>query len=940
MTIEFRLLGDVAADADGRLVAVGHLRQRCVLVALLVDANRVVPVDQLVDRVWGEHAPQRARGTLRSYVSRLRQVLCAAGVAISRRPGGYVLTVDPMFVDLHRFDHLIGQARATNDDEAAVALVTQALELWCGEPFAGLDTPWFNTARENLQRRRMMALLDRFDLALRCGDHVAVLPDLFTAAAENPMDERLAGQLMVALYRCGRQADALETYRRMRLRLADELGADPGPALQLVYRQILTADDTLATPARTVAASNRGSARGPVPRQLPAPPRSFTGRRVELAELNKLMDDQPDRGATMLIWAIGGTGGVGKTWLGLRWAHDNLERFPDGQLYIDMRGFDPASEPLSPEVAVRGFLDALGVPPAAVPTEPDAQVGLYRSLVAGKRMLVVVDNARDTTQVAPLLPGAPTCTVLITSRRQLTSLVTAHGARPMPLDVLTATEAHQLLTEQLGADRVAAEPEPVRALIRWCAGLPLALGIIATRAAIHPELPLAELAGELLEASTRLDALDAGELAVNLRAVLACSCRALSPEAARLFGLLGLAPGADIGVAATASLSGLPAASVRLRLRELTTAHLLQDQAGRHRMHDLVRLYAIEQAHILHSEDERRAAVRRVLGHYLHTAHAADALLGPHREPVNLMPIEPAVRPERIAHYQHAMAWFAAEHSVLLAAVAQAAATGFDTHASQLARVLATFLDRRGHWHDLAATQRVARDAAERAADPTGRAMAHAGLGRADSMRGRYAAAAEHFGHALEIFGQLGDRVGQAQAHIDLVRVFERQVRHREALSNAYQALDLYRAADHRIGQAGALNAIGWIHVQLGEHRRALAYCQRSLDLYRAIGDSRGQANAWDSLGYAHHHLGRYDEAIVCYRHAFDRVHELGDEYQEADVLTHLANTHLAAGNPEPARRAWRRALAILDRLGHPDADDVRAKLNADVAREPAYYGH
>jgi tetratricopeptide (TPR) repeat protein len=433
-----------------------------------------------------------------------------------------------------------------------------------------------------------------------------------------------------------------------------------------------------------------------------------------------------------------------------------------------------------------------------------------------------------------------------------------------------------------------------------------------------------------------LDALDAGELAVNLRAVLSCSCQALSPAAARLFGLLGLAPGADIGVAAVASLSGLPAASVRVQLRELTTAHLVHEHAGRHRMHDLVRLYAIEQAHTLHSGDERRAAVRRALDHYLHTARSADALLGPHREHVDLVAAEPAVRPECVDDYQQAMAWFDAEHPNVLAAVAQAATTGFDTHAWQLARVLATFLDRRGHWHDLAATQRVARDAAKRAADPNGRAIAHAGAGRAESMLGRYAAAAEHFGQALEIFKQLGDRVGQANAHLDLVRVFERQARHPDALRHACQALELYRSADHRIGHAGALNAIGWIHVQLGEHRRALAYCQESLELHQEIGDARGQANAWDSLGYAHHHLGHYEQAIVCYGHAFDRVHELGDEYQEADVLTHLAHAHLAAGNPESARHAWRRALAILDRLGHPDADDLRTRLSTLDPAQPA----
>jgi DNA-binding SARP family transcriptional activator/tetratricopeptide (TPR) repeat protein len=822
MTIEFRLLGDVEAGVDGRSVSVGHARQRCVLAALLMEANRVLPVDQLLDRAWGEHLPQRARGTLRSYLSRLRQILPAPEVDISRRPGGYLLTVDQMAVDLHQFEHLVGQARTANGDEVAVELLNRALELWRGEAFAGLDTPWLNTAREALERRRTAAVLDRFDLGLRCGYHGALLSDLFASAVENPLDERRAGQLMLALYRSGRQADALEAYRRIRLRLADELGADPGPALRLLHHQILTADSTLAPPPRVVVAGNRGPGNVPVPRQLPAPPRSFVGRGPELAELNKLMDEHPGGGATMLIWAIGGAGGIGKTWLGLRWAHDNLEQFPDGQLYIDMRGFDPTSEPLSPGVALRGFLDALGVPAPAVPVDPDAQVGLYRSLVAGKRMLVLLDNVRETSQVAPLLPGAPTCTVLITSRRQLAGLVTAHGARPMALNVLTGAEAHQLLVGKLGADRVAAEPEAVRALLRWCAGLPLALGIVATRAAIRAEVPLAELADALREASTRLDALDAGELAVNLRAVLACSCHALSPEAAQLFGLLGLVPGADIGAAAAVSLSGLPAARVRVLLRELTAAHLLQeDGAGRYRMHDLVRLYAVDHAHSTHSEDERRAAVRRALGHYLHTAHAANALLQPHPDPIKLVAVEPAVQPESIADYQQAMAWFDAEHAVLLAAVAHAAATGFDRHAWQLARAMAAYLDRRGHWHDLAVTQRLALDAAQRAADPIGMARAHAYHGRADSLLGLYPAAAQHFRLALEIFGQLGDPVGQAHAHLDLVRVYERQGRHRAALRHAHQALARYRAKGHRSGQAGALNAVGWLHVRLGEHRSA-----------------------------------------------------------------------------------------------------------------------
>jgi DNA-binding SARP family transcriptional activator len=522
-------------------------------------------VDQLIDRVWSQHPPQRARETLRSYLSRLRHVLPADEVGFVRRPGGYVLTVDPMAVDLHRFDHLVAEAGATDRVETAVALLSQALGLWRGEPFATMDTPWLNTLREGVERRWLAATLDRNDLVLDLGHHAALLTDLIACAAGHPLDERLAGQLMLALYRSGRQADALATYRQMRVRLAEELGTDPGRPLQQLHQRVLTADTALAAPTGAATAPARGSGRPP--QQLPASSGSFTGRAVELAELDKLMDAAPDRAATVVISAIGGTGGIGKTWLALRWANDNTDRYPDGHLYVDLRGFDPANDPVAPAAAVRGFLDALGVEPAQIPADPDAQAGLYRSLVAGRRMLIVLDNARDSATVTPLLPAAGPSAVLVTSRHQLAGLVATHDARPLPLDTLPDADAYDLLTRRLGRQRTAAEPQPVTDIVRHCAGLPLALAIVAARAALQPHLPLAALAAQLRTATTRLDALEAGDLSVNLRAVLSCSTQALPLEAARVFALLGLVPGPDISVAAVASLAAFPVADVHLHAR-------------------------------------------------------------------------------------------------------------------------------------------------------------------------------------------------------------------------------------------------------------------------------------------------------------------------------------------------------------------------------------
>ncbi|HEV7452929.1 MAG TPA: BTAD domain-containing putative transcriptional regulator, partial [Pseudonocardiaceae bacterium] len=638
MGVEFGLLGGVEVRVDGRLVDVGHARQRCVLVVLVVEANHTVSVDQLVDRVWGDGAPQRARETLYNYLSRLRHVLGPiTEVDLVRQPGGYVLTVDPMVVDVHRFGHLVAQARAADDEDRALVLFEQALGLWRGEPFAGLDTAWVNALRGPLERDRFAVELDCTDLHLRRGQHGWLLSEITTRATAHPLDERVADQLMLALYQSGRQAQALEHFQQLRVRLAEELGIDPGPGLQRRYEQILTTDPALtppATPSASVSASPP-----PVPRQLPTHTPHFVGRTAELRQLTTLLNTTTAGGGTVVITAIDGTAGIGKTALALHWAHQAAERFPDGQLYVNLRGFDPTNTPVHPTEALRGFLDAFEISPERIPTSVDAQGGLYRSLLTDRRVLVVLDNARDAEQVRPLLPASPTCLVVITSRNQLAGLIAQQGARPVTLDVLTPQEARALLSRHLGPARVSAEPHAITDLINHSARLPLALAIVAARAATHPGFALRVLAKELANEHTRLDALDTGDPTSSVRAVFSWSYQHLSPPAARMFRLLGLHPGPDIALPAATQLTDTPPHQARETLGELTRTHLLtQHTPGRYTFHDLLRAYATHLSTTHDSPDDQHAALTRLFDHYLHTAAAAMDTLQPadqqHRPPI------------------------------------------------------------------------------------------------------------------------------------------------------------------------------------------------------------------------------------------------------------------------------------------------------------------
>ncbi|MFI8185218.1 BTAD domain-containing putative transcriptional regulator [Actinacidiphila glaucinigra] len=940
MAVEFGLLGTIEARVDGRLVDVGHIRQRSVLAALLTDATRTVPVDELVDRVWGDRVPQRGKETLYGYMSRLRRALRPAGeVRIVRRPGGYVLEVDPATVDMHRFRGLVAQARTAGDEQAA-AMMRQALGLWRGEPFATVDTPWFHDLRQALERERFSAELEGTDLRLRSGLHGELLPELTTRHAEHPLDERLGGQLMLALSRSGRPAEALTCYQGIRRRLAEELGIDPGAPLRQLHQRILSGDPALALPDPTPNAdlAPRGVRSMPTPRQLPARFGLFTGREQQLAELDKALDSPDEPGGTVVISAIGGSGGIGKTRLALHWAYERLDRFPDGQLYVDLRGFDTSGEPVAPAVVVRGFLDALGVESGAVPLDLQAQSGLYRSLVQERRMLIVLDNAADAEQAAALLPGGAGCVVLVTSRRRLVGLASAHGARLVTLDVLSHPEARELLVRHLGQDRTAAEPDAVAALLEHCGGLPLAISIVGARAAVHPDFPLAVLAEELKDESARLDALDAGDLTADVRAAFTVSYRALTAGAAEVFRHLGLASGPEIGQAAIVSLVARPVSAVRAALRELENAHLVQQPVpGRYRLHDLVRLYAAERARE-ESAGSGDEALLRLVDFYLHTACAAAALLDPHRDRIRLVTAMPGVTPQEPADHGAALDWFTTEYGVLRSTIDMAAAARFDRQSWQLAWAMETFFDYRGHWHDWVTSQRIALKAAERIGNRSWQAAAHRSLASVHTQMG-LPDGHHHFRQALDLYRELGDLVSQAHTHRGFGWLCDQQGRRRDALDHAQQALALYQRTGHLAGQAKALNNVGWLHITLSEHRAALEYCAQAVDLNQKIGDRHGEAGAWDSLGYAHHHLAEYTAALDCYRRALELDRGFGDRYGETEILNHLGDTHLAAGDPEQAGLAWRQALNTAEEIGHPAAEELWSKLGGLSQAGPARRG-
>ncbi|MET7475990.1 BTAD domain-containing putative transcriptional regulator [Streptomyces sp. NPDC005648] len=971
VAMRFAVLGPVRVWRDGAEVPLGAAQQRLLLGLLMAHAGRPVAMEELQLALWGETPPGSPSNAVYRHIGVLRRLLepelpvRATGRWLVRDAGGYRLNAAPGTLDVLGFRELVRRAREAGDAETAVPLYLEALNLRTGPVATGVPVE----ARSHppfvaLEREHLSAVREAADAALDGGAGPGgagalgrLLAVLHRAAAEHPLDEPLQARLVRALAASGQRAAALDTWQRVRRTLTTELGVEPGAELRAVQGEVLREDEpeqptrptrSAATPPASTAptlvparaarlslvpdAPDRPTAPAPAPfvrpTQLPSELGAFAGRRTELAQLMGLSAEEAP-GTRIAV--ISGMGGIGKTTLAVRWAYRIAHRFPDGQLYVNLRGFDPGGAVTDPGEALRGFLEALGVPPQRMPAGTDAQTGLYRSLLARRRVLILLDNARDAEQVRPLLPGSPGCLIVVTSRDRLFGLVTVEGARPLALDRLPSAEARESLVRRLGADRVLAEPDAVAEIVARCAGLPLALAVVATRAATHPAFPLAAIAAELREARGSLDAFADPDPAGDVRAVLSCSYHALSPGAARLLRLLSLHPGPDVTVPAAAAVAGGAPEEIRPLLGELTRAHLLTEHMpGRYTCHDLLRTYAMERAAVDDGPAERAAALRRLLDHYLHTAHTAGRLYSPWWTASSLPDAAAGARPETFADDGQALRWYTAERRVLHALAAPAADGGYDGHLWRLAWSLERFMDRQGHWHESAALQRAGLDAAVRDEDRSAQAHLLRGLARASARLERYDDARGHIRRSLALFTELNDPLGLAHAHRSHGWLLDRLGEHDGALDAAGRALDLYRAVGDRVAATSALHALGWTHVLRGDPRRATAHFEEALTgLVGLEGTRYGEAGTWDSLGIARHRLGEHERAVACFQCALRLYREVGDTFGEAGTLRHLGDTYLATGDPGAARTVWERALQLLAPADPTAAEELRTRLLA-----------
>jgi tetratricopeptide (TPR) repeat protein/transcriptional regulator with XRE-family HTH domain len=663
-----------------------------------------------------------------------------------------------------------------------------------------------------------------------------------------------------------------------------------------------------AARARFVAAARDSAGTAPgvrtlpsVPAQLPAALAVLPGRTEALTRMDDLLTRARSGRAGPVIAALHGTAGVGKTALAVHWAHRVREHFPDGQLYVDLRGFEPVGEPRSADDAVRGFLEALGVRPHEMPDDREARVGRYRSVTTGRRILVLLDNARDAAQVRPLIPGTPSAFVVVTSRDHLTGLVAAEGAVPVKVELLDDEGARAVLRDRLGAECVAAEPEAVGELTTRAVGLPLALAVIAARAGgLGVKAPLTTVAGELRAARGSLDPLAGSDPATDVRTVLSGSFRMLGPAAARVFRLLALYPANEFSDAAIDSLAGCAAGPAPA---ELVTAGLISPAGGgRYTWHDLLRAYSIELA--AQDDAELAPARRRMLDHLVHTAHAADRLLIPSRDPIRLDPPSPGTVVGVLEDRDAALAWFRTERPALLAAVDAAAEAGLDRHAWQLAWGVLEYLDRWGYWNEAAHAHEVALVAADRLADPVAQAFTHRGLGRSYGRLRRLDRAESHLEQSARIFTDLGSHAGAARTHLSLAGLAAGRHVYEDAVHHAARALDLFRLSGSRIGVGNALNTLGWYESMSGDHRTALPHQREALSVLEPTGDTYGLAATWEGLGVANHGLGLHAEAVDCYRRALELYESNDDRFGRSDTMEELADAYDALGESAAAQQA------------------------------------
>jgi DNA-binding SARP family transcriptional activator/tetratricopeptide (TPR) repeat protein len=852
----FRLLGELAAVNGPTPVPLGSGRLRVVLATLLLRAGQTVSRDELIDRLWGDAPPARARSTVPTHVMRLRQALDDPAL-ITTRPSGYRIDIAPDQVDLTRFRAMVERAGRL-EPVAALAELRQALALWRGPALA--DVPSESLRRDEaprLDEERWQALERRTELELELGGHGDLIGELTALTAQHPYRERFWHQLMRALSGAGRQADALAAYQEIRARLDEDLGVQPGPALRRLHAVILSNEDQ-ALPVRRPA-----PAASPVPRQLPAAATSFTGRDTDLAELDKIT---ANRGRVVAV--IHGSAGVGKTALAVHWSHQAAERFPDGQLYVDLHGFDPKRAPTDPGTVLARLLRSLDVEAGRIPVDNEEKAALYRSVTADRRLLVLLDNAADEEQVRPLLSGTPSCLALVTSRNQLTGLVAVDGAHSLRLDVLDRPEALLLLANVLGHERVAAQTRAADELVGLCGRLPLALRLAAGKLRVSAGQSIASVVADLRDAGP-ITALEvAGDSRAAVRPAFAVSYGALRPDERRLFQHLGLLPGPDFTPAAVAALLGAPKAGVTRLLDGLAQSNLVEShEPGRYRLHDLVLLYAREV-----SEVDRREPLRRLYDWYVAVSETAARLLYPHVPMLS----GPAGQ-EVFADTASAWTWLENELSNLGAIIESAPAHGMPAVAWRLADATRGFFFARTYHHDI------------------WRAFARGGLS---------AATAE------------GDRQAQAAMRINLATVSWSVGDNQGFLDHSEEAATLAHDIGWRAGEAKALGNAGHALLGLGRRREALGYSERSIQMWRAEGAPEGMVHTLRIFAHMHSESGDLHAAVRNFGEALDLARRNGSVFGELDALAGLAWAAWLRGDLPDAAKLYSQTLAMARKLG------------------------
>jgi len=945
----FQVLGPLRGSRAGAELDLGAPQQRTVLAVLLAAAGEPVAFSTIVDVLWGDAPPPTAAATVQQYMSRLRRIMepprpddGPAGT-IRRSPAGYALAVPGDGVDLLRWRSVVRRAREAakqGQAEPAATGYASALALWSGPALGDLapeirQHPVF----VHLDREHVTVLTEAADLALAAGMGAQLVPALERAAAWHPFDEGLHARLLRALAVAGQRADALQRYRKLWHRFVEELGIEPGPLLQATQQMLLAEPE--AQPVLAPAAEP-AQPEQPRPAQLPADLRAFSGRDAELDRLDGLTNS----GAPLVV--VTGLGGVGKTSLALRWAHRASSEYPDGQLYVDLRGFVPRNPPLEPLEALHGFLEALGVPRTNQPSTVEAMAALYRSVLAGRRVLVVLDNAHDEEQVRPLLPGAEGCAVVVTSRSYLGGLVVEEGARSMGLNVFSHDDAYRYLRSRLGKARVDGEPEAAAEVIQMCGGLPLALAICAAWAERSPAFTLAAVVAEI----RRRDGLDAFAGIAHgrdVRAVFSWSYRRLSAEAAALFRRLGRHPGADASLATAISLGGHSCAATLEQLNELTNAQLLAEvRPGRYNMHDLVRAYAAE----LGDEDERSETLRRTLDHYLHSVIAAAELVNPLRESVDVPPVTEGVTPCLPANRADALTWFDDEHDNLRAVLDLAEKEGFDEYVWLFCWGLnAVLMDQLGRWDEVISIVRRALKAAEWQNAVWWCGYLHNALGVCFEALGEYEQAYRQWEmvaglgrKAHDPLRTTGALLGMAKSLVNLDAwpagaEIERAAQLGDEAMAILTELERTALADHppictiRTREyttiAASFSAIRLLH-RTGDAGAAVAELKHVIESHRVWGNWRAEQGLWGVIARIHDHVGDGPAAIEAYERAYALRHD--DEWTSVSLLVDMATCHARYGNHDAAARIRASALRRMDGVYHVHADRLRARLNASTS--------